>query len=140
MDLNVRGKELTVLRRMSVGQLRTRYAEVFGETTNVRHKDWLVTQIIWRMQALAEGDLTDRDRRRARQYGLPTRRRRAAASFLRGFDRFVASTIAGIATRRGRPLPGQDFHLLEQRTSHGAPGPAQPFELRREERRLAWFN
>ena len=24
-----------------------------------------------------------------------------------------------------RPLPGQNFHLLEQRTFHGAPGPVQ---------------
>ena len=30
--------------------------------------------------------------------------------------RFVASTTAEIATRLGRPLPEQDFHLLEQRT------------------------
>ena len=28
----------------------------------------------------------------------------------------------GIATRSGRPLPGQDFHLLEQRTFHGTCG------------------
>ncbi len=28
----------------------------------------------------------------------------------------------GIATRPGRPLPGQDFHLLEQRTFHGTRG------------------
>ena len=41
MNMNV-GKELAVLQRMSVGDLRSRYAEVFGETTNTRHKDWLV--------------------------------------------------------------------------------------------------
>ena len=33
-----------------------------------------------------------------------------AASFLPGLDRFVTSTIAGIATRTGRPLPGQDSY------------------------------
>lgn len=64
MNLNV-GKELAALRRMSVGDLRLRYAEVFGETTNTRHRDWLVKRIIWRMQATAEGDLTARARRRA---------------------------------------------------------------------------
>src|SRR5436309_13386797 len=31
-------------------------------------------------------------------------------------DRFAASATAGIATRPGRPLPGQDSHLLDQRT------------------------
>jgi hypothetical protein len=64
MDLNV-GKELAALNRMSVDALRARYAEVFGEPTNGRHKQWLVKRIIWRMQSLAEGDLTERARRRA---------------------------------------------------------------------------
>jgi hypothetical protein len=64
MILNV-GKELAALRHMSVGDLRSRYAEVFGETTSTRHKDWLVKRIVWRMQALAEGDLTERARQRA---------------------------------------------------------------------------
>ncbi len=49
------------------------------------------------------------------RYGLPACRQPEAASFLPGFSRFVASTASGIATRPGRPLPGQDFHLLEQR-------------------------
>lgn len=48
MDLNV-GKEVAALRRMTVNELRARYAEVFGEATHVRHKDWLVKRIIWRM-------------------------------------------------------------------------------------------
>ncbi len=64
MNLNVE-KELAKLQRMSVGDLRTRYAEVFGEPTNTRHKDWLVKRVIWRMQALAEGDLSERARQRA---------------------------------------------------------------------------
>ena len=40
--------------------------------------------------------------------------------WLLGFGRFVASTTSGIATRPGRPLPGQDSHLLDQRAFHGA--------------------
>jgi hypothetical protein len=64
MDLNV-GKELAGLNRMSVDELRQRYAAVFGEPTNGRHKQWLVKRIIWRMQSVAEGDLTERARRRA---------------------------------------------------------------------------
>ena len=59
------GKELAALRRMSVDDLRSRYAEVFGETTNGRHKEWLIKRIIYRMQALAEGDLSERARQRA---------------------------------------------------------------------------
>jgi hypothetical protein len=59
------GKELAALRRMSVDDLRSRYAEVFDETTNGRHKDWLIKRIIYRMQVEAEGDLSERARRGA---------------------------------------------------------------------------
>jgi hypothetical protein len=64
MQLNV-GKEITFLKRMTVNELRDKYAEVFGEPTNARHKEWLVKRIIWRIQALAEGDLSERALRRA---------------------------------------------------------------------------
>ena len=66
MKLNVE-KELAAMRRMSIGDLRSRYAEVFGETTNTRHKDWLVKHIIWRMHTPAEGDLSERTRRWAEE-------------------------------------------------------------------------
>ena len=57
-------------------------------------------------------------------YSLPTCRQPDAASFLPGSGRFVASATAGIATRPGRPLPGQDSHLLDQRAFLTAqPGP-----------------
>ena len=49
-------------------------------------------------------------------YSLPPCMRPLAALCLPGFNRFVTSTIAGIATRLGRPLPGQDLHLLDHRT------------------------
>jgi hypothetical protein len=64
MDLNVE-RELAELNRMSVSKLRRRYDEVFGEATSSRHKQWLVKKIIWRLQALAEGDLSERARQRA---------------------------------------------------------------------------
>jgi len=62
--LNV-AKEVAALERMTVDQLRARYAEVFGEATNARHKEWLIKRTIWRMQANAEGDLSERARQRA---------------------------------------------------------------------------
>ncbi len=51
MQLNV-GKEIAAMEQMAVGQLRNRYAEVFGETTNARNKQWLLKKIIWRMQSI----------------------------------------------------------------------------------------
>ena len=64
MELNV-GKEVAALQRMTVGELRAKYAEVFSEETNARHKQWLLRRIIWRMQAQAAGDLSERARQRA---------------------------------------------------------------------------
>lgn len=53
------------LQAMTVSQLQAKYLEVFGETTNGHNKAWLVKRIAWRMQALAEGSLTDRAKKRA---------------------------------------------------------------------------
>ncbi len=64
MALNVT-KEVNALKRMTVRELRERYVEVFGETTNCRNKDWFVKRIAWRLQANEEGDLSERARRRA---------------------------------------------------------------------------
>jgi hypothetical protein len=58
-------KEVAALQRMTVRELRTRYAEVFGEETRAGNKPWLVKRIAWRLQSLAEGDLSDRARQRA---------------------------------------------------------------------------
>jgi hypothetical protein len=60
-------REVAALRRMTVKELRGRYVEVFGETTRSGNKDWLWKRIAWRMQANAEGGLSDRARRRAEE-------------------------------------------------------------------------
>lgn len=44
MALNV-GKEITVLERMTLPDVRRKYAEVFGERTTSRHKQFLVRRI-----------------------------------------------------------------------------------------------
>jgi hypothetical protein len=59
------GKELAAIEQMTVGQLRDRYAEVFGEVTRAGNKVWLQKKIAWRIQAVAEGDLSQRARERA---------------------------------------------------------------------------
>lgn len=55
------------LHQKTVPQLRLRYAEVFGEATRSFNKQHLVKRIAWRLQAIREGDLTERARRRARE-------------------------------------------------------------------------
>jgi len=48
-------------------ELRTKFAELFGENTlNLAgNRLWLTRRILWRLQALAEGNLSERARRRA---------------------------------------------------------------------------
>src|SRR5271156_1185793 len=58
-------KEQTALERLSVDKLRQRFAELFGEPTRTGNRVWLIRRILWRMQALAEGDLSERARQRA---------------------------------------------------------------------------
>jgi hypothetical protein len=59
--------EVIELRRMTTSELSDRYAQVFGEETRTRHKPYLIRKIAWRMQAMAEGDLSIRARRRAEE-------------------------------------------------------------------------
>ena len=59
--------EIENLRRATLAELRERYREVFQEETRSRHRGHLFRRIAWRLQALAEGDLPERARRRAQQ-------------------------------------------------------------------------
>ena len=66
MPLNIT-QEIARLQRMGPKELRVRYAEVFGESTHARNKAWLVRRIAWRLQALAEGGLSERAQKRAEE-------------------------------------------------------------------------
>src|SRR5262245_64029044 len=57
--------EIAALPRLRVSELRARFVAVFGEPTPSHNKVWLVKRIAWRLQAQAEGDLSERARRRA---------------------------------------------------------------------------
>jgi hypothetical protein len=83
MHLNV-AKELAALEAMKVAELRLRYAQVFGKETLLGSKTLLVKSIIWGLQALAEGDLSERARLRAAELAqdanlrlLPPREKRS---------------------------------------------------------------
>ena len=59
--------EIENLRRESLAALREKYREVFQEEARSRHREHLFRRIAWRLQALAEGDLSERARGRANQ-------------------------------------------------------------------------
>src|SRR5579872_3173738 len=111
MSLNV-GKELAALQRLSIKELKARYAEVFGEVTNAANRAWLVKRIAWRVQALAEGDLSGRARRRAAELAndadlrlSPPTVKAAPATAVPETGRAVRGTLADKADDR-LPLPG----------------------------------
>jgi hypothetical protein len=105
MHVNV-AKEVASLEGMTVGELRARYAQVFGEETRVGNKAWLVKRVIWRLQALAEGDLSERARRRAAELAQdadirlsPPRQKHTSASVQK--NRKASAFVNGHL-----PLPG----------------------------------
>jgi hypothetical protein len=55
------------LRNMTTAQLQLRYRELFGQPSHSNHKAYLFRRVTWRMQALAEGTLSDRAREYARE-------------------------------------------------------------------------
>ena len=59
--------EIAEVGKSPIRQLRARYAELFGEPTFSGNRVWLVKRIAWRLQAIAEGDLSERARRRVEE-------------------------------------------------------------------------
>ena len=59
--------DLAALQRLTTGEMRVRYAEVFGEQPNSWNRFWMLKRLAWRLQALAEGGLSERARRRAEE-------------------------------------------------------------------------
>lgn len=77
-------REIDGLRHQTVGQLKVKYREVFGQESRSNHKQFLVRRIAWRLQANAEGDLSERARQRAAALAQEAELRiRAPESFLK---------------------------------------------------------
>ncbi len=95
---------------MAVGQLREKYAEVFGEPTRTGNKVWLVKRIIWRMQALVEGDISERARQRAAELAndadLRTTVPRAPKSASAAPERTISAAVA-VASDDRLPPPAR---------------------------------
>jgi len=57
--------EIETLRKERTKALKARYRELFGEESHSSNHAHLFRRIAWRLQALAEGDLSERARHRA---------------------------------------------------------------------------
>src|SRR5580704_478672 len=99
--------EIESLRRATLAGLREKYREVFHEEARSRHREHLFRRIAWRLQALAEGDLSARARGRAEQIAQDADLRMVAPRdfFTVGGER-VDTTRANESRRDTRlPLP-----------------------------------
>jgi hypothetical protein len=104
MSVNV-AKEVAALRKMTMRELRSRYAEAYGERTNANNKAWLLKRIVWRLQANSEGDLTERARRRAAELANDADLRLAPPKPKEVLPTEGQTRIASISVNRGDRLP-----------------------------------
>ncbi len=104
-------QQVQALSRMTVGELRERYIDVFGEETRSYHKDFLRKRIAWRIQAMAEGDLSERAKRRAEEIAndadlrVRTPRDPVKPGLMEVRERSVTGRLDQLRDRR-LPLPG----------------------------------
>ena len=102
--------EIENLRRASLTGLREKYREVFQEETRCRHREHLFRRIAWRLQALAEGDLSERARGRAHQIAQDADLRTVAPRDFFTVGGEQVRTTPGDRNRREQdsrlPLPG----------------------------------
>lgn len=97
-------REVEELRKLKVLALKTRYRELFGEESRSSNRAHLFRRIAWRLQALAEGDLTERARERAAELAEDVDLRlRAPRRFWR---EFAAGSAATVVRDPRLPAPG----------------------------------
>jgi hypothetical protein len=100
-------KEVAALEGMKAKELRARYAEVFGDETKANHREWLIRRIAWRLQANAEGGLSDRALARAQELANDADLRVSAPKAKPAPETSQAQTRAATLGIGGRlPLPG----------------------------------
>jgi len=101
MDASIE-HEIDVLRTMKATALRAKYREVFGQESRSSNRQFLFRRIAWRLQAIAEGGLSERARQRALEIADEADLRIRAP---RGFGREVSTRqpSRALAPEIGRP-------------------------------------
>jgi hypothetical protein len=96
------------LPKSKVAALQKRYRELFGEDSKSSNKQFLFRRIAWRLQANAEGDLSERARHRATEIADDRDLRlRAPKEFLGRLDSVVQTIDRTRPPKDGRiPEPG----------------------------------
>jgi hypothetical protein len=95
MDARLR-REIEGLRKLKTKELKERYRELFGESSPSSNHAHLFRRVAWRLQARAEGELSERARQRAMQLADDTDLRlRAPRQFWENLQQAQAGELAG---------------------------------------------
>ena len=84
-------REINEVRQMSVGQLRAKWRELYGEDTRSRNRDYLFRRLAWRLQELQHGGLSDRAKERIEEL--------APDRFVRARTPIVAPSVSSLVER-----------------------------------------
>ncbi len=96
--------EIDALHRMTTGELAERYEALHGRPARTRHRAYLIRKIAWRIQANAEGDLTERARRRAAELAVDAEVRVMAPRTL------ICPPQPGSGATVSRPIPNGEHN------------------------------
>lgn len=97
------------LNHLNVSALKTQYRDLFGEDSRSSNKQFLVRRIAWRLQARAQGNLSERARKRITEIAEETDFR------IRAPSRFLAIPGQAVASAHGTqndlrlPPPGTEI-------------------------------
>src|SRR5713226_97186 len=100
-------QEIEALREAPLNRLREKHRELFGEEPRSKHKDQLFRRMAWRLQALAEGGLSQRALQRAGEIANEADlRSRPPAGMGEAYAQIPASGTGGrVRSRYDRRIP-----------------------------------
>ncbi len=131
---NVVLMEIESLRRATLAALRKKYREVFGEETRSRHREHLFRRIAWRVQALAEGNLSERAKGRACEIARDADLRIIAPADFFTVEGERVRTTRGNRNRREQdsrlPLPGAVLRRQWKGRHHSGRSPREGIPVR----------
>lgn len=80
-------QSLADMHKMTAKQLRQKYVDLFGEQSRSNNRQWLFRRCAWRLQAMAEGGLSERARKRAKELARDVDIRLHAPKYIPPLDR-----------------------------------------------------
>src|SRR5579864_9421233 len=105
-------QQIDQLRHLTTAQLQLHYRELFGQASHSNHKDYLFRRIAWRVQALAEGGLSERARQCAQQIAIDADLRLCAPKRLAGTPSAVR--VASASRQRDPRVPNPGTVLIKR--------------------------